>query len=192
MCEREITREGGRERGDRKKQWNISRALNLCVLFSNPVGLNLLWPFRMWPFLNSPHNFSPYLTLASPLSVSHSASLTRVKNVCIHWILAAYVYFGGASRIIWTQIRYLLLFIAQISPLGWGFPPSPDSLPSFATSHTSSSILTPLLTPSDSHTHDPTFLKPPPLPHPVTTLQLAQASSFLPSDTSPPFIRFSR
>lgn len=42
----------------RIERGEILRVLNLRVLFSNLVGLNLLRPFRMWPFLNSPHRFS--------------------------------------------------------------------------------------------------------------------------------------
>lgn len=50
-----------REQGGQR---NILRVLNLCVLFSNPVGLNLLWTFNMWPFLNPPYNFSFHFTLS--------------------------------------------------------------------------------------------------------------------------------
>lgn len=57
------------------------RVLNLCVLFSNPVGLNLLRSFKMWPFSNPPHNFSFHFTFPEPphfISPAHSSSLCSV------------------------------------------------------------------------------------------------------------------
>lgn len=71
-------REGENKEG-RRKPWNILRVLNLCVLFSTPVGLNLLWSFKMWPFLNPPHNFSFHFTLPG---LPHFLSPTPSSSLC--------------------------------------------------------------------------------------------------------------
>lgn len=73
-------REGENKEG-RRKPWNILRVLNLCVLFSNPVALDLLWSFKMWLFLNPPRNFSFHFTLPDPphsLSPAPSSPLSSV------------------------------------------------------------------------------------------------------------------
>lgn len=76
-------REGENKEG-RRKQWNILRVLNLCVLFSNPVGLNLLWSFKMWPFLNPPHNFSFHFTLPEQ---THLLSLVCLSSIILLFVM---------------------------------------------------------------------------------------------------------
>lgn len=78
-------REGENKEG-RRKQWNRLRVLNLCVLFSNPVGLNLLWSFNMWPFLNPPHNFSFHVTLHEPPHCISPAPLSSLCSVVFLWM----------------------------------------------------------------------------------------------------------
>lgn len=88
-------------------QGNILRVLNLCVLFSNPVGLNLFWTFKMWPFSNTPYNF-----------FSTSPSLNRgtffAPHVCLHpfFRLSLPPYMGitragKADGVIWNKSRWM-------------------------------------------------------------------------------------
>lgn len=119
-------REGENKEG-RRKQRNILRVLNLCVLFSNPVGLNLLWSFKMWPFLNPPHNFSFHFTLPSL-----SFSCAFVFSLCC-WFSSPIHGNNTSSRVLragrWTHLEREsmlwiwpcpLSFLCCFPPMIWG------------------------------------------------------------------------
>lgn len=114
---------------DREKQWNISRALNLCVLFSNPVGLNLLRPFRMWPFLNSPHNFPPRTSRS--LSTLFHPSPRLSPSLC-----AARAYFGEGKP---SHLNVDEMFIAIHTCKSSKLPPLPFFAEASSSPHLSSS-----------------------------------------------------